>query len=1053
MSDQLHCRFPIARDSFRGYYYPYGNTPPEDLLEHVRSCEEPSILLLGCGDIRSCLYTLWKHFDPLYCNDLCTRIQFTLNDQCAAVLARNVLFLYLLLEKAEAKEKEWIPSIWAIWYCHELLPHHLEVLKSALTDLLSLSASQETWTTSNHPTCSMCCFSGETLQQVREVWKVWRYKPFGTPESVKTVRQKMQASCGFSAGVSPHYVSVFLGEMRRGMEETTFDAMVRDYEYYFKEGTAYAEVVCGQSDMCSDQHVVNPTFFERYLETYKDSDQYTAYCTLVPYRCFYHSIQFTLEKISQCGLHEGKMKQLVVKSAFKKHPLLANSVQQFSLWFSSAAKVLKNKKPCVTFSFHCLDAIEHCQIMLKDKIKFDVIYSSNLLDYLSPILLVLPAVDLLKENCVMITTSLKSSVKIEEFIEQSFGFNSELLPVVFGIRCIGHNGQYTDHYSIEPIPYLLSSTSYFEEFSANGSVAAGIAYCCALHMIWEKVQLEPLRVMSLSEVPAISNALHSLAKKAITSFFLDSRAPEPITSTETAKLVMMTFLQNCIKRVPNTTTETAIIAFLAFISQLYSTVPYDSHHFWKHLCDLLKADSTMKPFLHQIQTHALLHGLHLHLVLNEMNCPVCNKLLVSDFICQLAVEFPVPFPAEAFVRPAFTVFCHSKDNFNCPLTSNPWEMEASVIDSIACKWEDSKIEINFFTSLEDMVITVVAQDACVGPHQKVICSSLPVSCSRKIEPFVFSFVRPNPQPLSSPSSFGILLSHAGNSSEFCSKIELSEEVSSALKECKKNWKTEHSSPCVLEMSVNKHHFQLIYPYDIVYTKIRMILAKDKATVDLKITRDCRKWSHEKPLFITCPSNKFCFPDLTIANDQLFQYDDRQYTRDERTVLKFYDSLGMIGVKKILSSLLHSDYQYITLLDGPDPLGLVVIHRKMFDIEKYSPAIHVSFVMETRPADGINMSDPLWNFWQSVISLHYQVTKDEAAYLKELLMHFAARTRLLKENGPIISRRHRLEHLFTQAVVYPLYLDKDKYYADRACTIPSPDIKATEDNNSDTSKTL
>ena len=1034
----MHCRFPIARDSFRGYYYPYGNTPPEDLLEHVRSCEEPSILLLGCGDIRSCLYTLWKHFDPLYCNDLCTRIQFTLNDQCAAVLARNVLFLYLLLEKAEAKEKEWIPSIWAIWYCHELLPHHLEVLKSALTDLLSLSASQETWTTSNHPTCSMCCFSGETLQQVREVWKVWRYKPFGTPESVKTVRQKMQASCGFSAGVSSHYVSVFLGEMRQGMEETTFDAMVRDYEYYAKEGTAYAEVVCEQLDMYMYssnklKHSVNPTFFERYLETNIDSNQYIAYCTLVPYRCFYHSMQFTLEEISQCGLHEGKMKQLVVKSAFKKHPLLANSVQQFSLWLSSAAKVLKNKKPCVTFSFHCLDAIEHCQIMLKDKIKFDVIYSSNLLDYLSPILLVLPAVDLLKENCVMITTSLKSSVKIEEFIEQSFGFNSELLPVVFGIRCIGHDGQYTDHYSIEPIPYLPSSKSCFLDASAkNEQIAASVVYCFALPLIWEKVQLEPLRVLSLSEVPVISNALHSVAKKAITSFFLSNPTPVPITSTKMAKQIVTTFLQDNITHVPITTTETAIIAFLTFISQLYSTVPYDSHHFWKHLCDLLKADSTMKPFLHQIQTHALLHGLHLHLVLKESDCPVCKKLPVSDFICQLAVEFPVPFSAKAFVRPAFTIFLHSKGNFNSPLTSKPWEMEASVIDSIACKWEDSKIEINFFTSIDDMVITVVAQDVCDGPHQKVICSSLPVSCSRKIEPFIFSFVRPNPQPLSSPSSFGILLSHAGNSSEFCSKIELSEEVSSALKECKKNWKTKHPSLCVLEMSVKKHHFQLIYPYDIVYTKIRMILAKDKATVDLKITRDCRKWSHEKPLFITCPSNKFCFPDLMITNHQLLQYDGRQFTLAEIKILRINDSLGMIGAKQIISALLHSDCQYITMIDSLDALlvhGFVVIHRKLFDIEKYSPAIHVSFVMETRPADGINMSDPLWNFWQSVSSLHWQISKNEAARLKELLMHFAARTWKHKTNGPIISRKHCLEQFFTQAVVYPLYLDKDKYAAD------------------------
>ncbi len=79
------------------HYYPFGNTPAEDLLEHVPdSCKNPSVLQLGCGDIRSCFYTLWKNFDESHHGNF-EGVTFHLNDYCAAVLARNVLFLYWTL--------------------------------------------------------------------------------------------------------------------------------------------------------------------------------------------------------------------------------------------------------------------------------------------------------------------------------------------------------------------------------------------------------------------------------------------------------------------------------------------------------------------------------------------------------------------------------------------------------------------------------------------------------------------------------------------------------------------------------------------------------------------------------------------------------------------------------------------------------------------------------------------------------------------------------------------------------------------------------------------
>ena len=64
--DLLHPPFPLPRycyfEGFRAYY-PFGNTPAEDLLENCANISHASVLCLGCGDLRSLFYTLWKNFD------------------------------------------------------------------------------------------------------------------------------------------------------------------------------------------------------------------------------------------------------------------------------------------------------------------------------------------------------------------------------------------------------------------------------------------------------------------------------------------------------------------------------------------------------------------------------------------------------------------------------------------------------------------------------------------------------------------------------------------------------------------------------------------------------------------------------------------------------------------------------------------------------------------------------------------------------------------------------------------------------------------------------
>ena len=219
--EQLRLKpFPLHRymyyDTF-SHYYPFGNSPAEDFLRSVPGSENPSTLLrpavlsLACGDIRSCMYTLWKNFgmDGKSCSTF-KGVDFVLNDGSASVLARNVLFLYLCLQMPKYESKklrrewlEWIASVWAIWYNHELAPQHNHVFTSALDQLLEWSETPTRW-----ETCQMgkiVSFSSfTTFKQIKNVWALWA----GTVEgfrvtSVRAMKKERRSYQAFHFQKSP----------------------------------------------------------------------------------------------------------------------------------------------------------------------------------------------------------------------------------------------------------------------------------------------------------------------------------------------------------------------------------------------------------------------------------------------------------------------------------------------------------------------------------------------------------------------------------------------------------------------------------------------------------------------------------------------------------------------------------------------------------------------------------------------------------------------------------------------------------------------------------
>lgn len=440
--------FPLARYTYYGdfkYYYAYGNTPAEDFLRSCGGVREPTVLSLGCGDIRSCFYTLWKHFDSSISNvpKHFDGVHFVLNDCSSPVLARNIVFILLCIQLPEnAKDrKKWLSAMWAVWYCHELYPYHQKVLYDCLKLLLKFSESLDMWINVDNPLRNIVSFtSPAVLAEISLVWKVW-FREEISVEQMHFSRNMELMRCRVLQNLENHASSIanqcvfIAGDESMSLK---VKARIPEIKSYVNTGNCYAENVLKVDSSTST--VTNLTLFER------PAGMYTLHYHLLPFEGYYHTVEFSPDMLKQPSVEKRLFDSMLVSSkSFKSHPLLANSVQQFSMWLQSASAVLKDKNIPVKFTFNNQHALTFCQ-ELQDAThsnQFSVIFSSNLMDHLGPPNVVLSAMPLLKSRALLFTSTLlykKFSDTVEEYLGKCFGFGCELFPVILGTRCINHEG-------------------------------------------------------------------------------------------------------------------------------------------------------------------------------------------------------------------------------------------------------------------------------------------------------------------------------------------------------------------------------------------------------------------------------------------------------------------------------------------------------------------------------------------------------------------------------------------------------------------------------------
>ena len=1025
--------FPLNRFMYSqkiNLYFPFHNFDTDDLLKRCTGELKPSVLLLGCGEIRCCLYTLWKHFDSSNPDALkrFDGVEFTINDRSAAVQARNIILLYLCLKLPEedTARRKWLSGMWAIWYCHELYSNHQTILNDSLTTLLKYSQSLEEWASKDNPLNYLVKFTSlPCLASIAKVWEMWisRTEDIISVKEIQQDRKKILATTKINidhvCSLDCYYKKYIYKQLPRDL--TLHE---KDVKSYILTGNCFAEGSLNVYHVKNARTTVNLTLYERQDWTYT----FTFYIS--PYMAYYHTVEFSPRFLESIGKSPLPNDIVVSPPSFKQKPLLANSVQQFIMWVQSTNRALLDKNVHISFSFNTQDALTFCQEVQQNKKKgkkkkarkgdsieyevhkYDVIHTSNLSFSLSLPNLILATIPLLKDDGLIFTSmhAHKSYYTIDEFIRKSFGFSSEMLPVILGIRCINHEGsKFASSTLIEPsLPFLPYP---------------GIRNKCykrGLGAIWEKVSgAQPLKFPFLPPIEQgnISHALCQLFHAYTYTLFGNKKG-----------------IFYCNAR----NIETVVWALVRFVS--LSDIAFTNFTFWEPLCISLRNWKHMQPFLHGLQTQMLLHDIHAHLMVTEKDCPLCTQVPLHNIIVQLHAEI------KPSVHPQFhSHFLVVFKNNSLPesiydLEEDSFDQDFHIIDCMDGTFSDVSLEIKFFVPLiivkqkydiKVIVISYKMAEPCSTypvPSRCVTISTIPM--------LTYNFIKPDYSLKAQleNETLGKVHYHICDGLSTETRVVLTKD--SELEPLSiHNLNLVQLSPQVLKISCSSQSLLLKYCYPIDYSTLNMEISEDNKKLVITCPRQAQRFEEESPFVLMNPDHHLSILPLLsveVNMDIILSHSRCQFLIAEKIVGKSGNISPTIAVKQTLQAIFggcQMCFYFQFLSYEKETLGYIIVNEILFDYQYRTPALDLAFSFLNHCDIG-NIED-ISSKWKDIMcptdvlsTNTIEVDKKELKLLKQMLDYFARGTngnlRSVGRYGRYDNLRHyKLDHLFTRAIVFYL----------------------------------
>ena len=635
-------------------------------------------------------------------------------------------------------------------------------------------------------------------------------------------------------------------------------------------------------------------------------------------------------------------------------------------------------------------------IARKIVVSFDVIHTSNLIDYLGIPNVVLCALPLLKMEGFLYTQTmlykLGSSESVVEFLEMSFGFDCKLLPVITGARCINHEGLvYTSPVMSQPTPERRESA------------------VCSL--IWQKLSAQPIVISELPP-PESGNITNGLVQSFVTS---------------TLPLVTKFELPDDIQVVLAINIETALLVLQRFASfALASASSISDYHFWEPLCKGVM--EPLKPFLSGLQTQALLHNMHMHFTVNEESCPICKCCPVEEYIGLFCVEVPRPG-----IGPFnFTAYIHRR---NVPL----WGKNVHIIDCIdGSVQHGNKIRLRFFApkhfAAKGFNVSITLS-AIVRGENHMCPKLLHTTALRSVQ---VDFEHYNFVSLGhsvSNSVPGYLVSNLYTQDNVVSEIALAEAGLS-----RSSLKTDLISSSEIRLSYEGHMYNLRYFFPVNYGKAKIQFSNAQKRIKVTCPRLRHCFVEERPSFVVSPDHQLTLPPQLFEKEVLdchaglqctyegmvtiVNYVAENFSTDRSKVIKPDDFL--LEVKKIIGSLFECKSPQLFYLAPPDKkmCGMIFVSKHVLDYQHHVPAIDLAFCfLEDHSYPEVVKSMRKENC--------KEMTPNFKAYklFKRALNYFAKRTNGDCKSAGVHGVYHDLveqgvDKYFIRAIVYFLYGNPD-----------------------------
>ncbi|KAG1781868.1 hypothetical protein EV702DRAFT_961800 [Suillus placidus] len=319
------------------FFYPIGNTSAVCLTQDLCPTEKADVLLLGCGDPRHIIYTVYTNSTG---SQASRKLDFTCCDLESAVIARNVILFTLLADEGAAQR---VPQIWNIFFHFFLDKASHDLLISQCKKLVALSSDLDSWHNGPYGHFLRMC-TGDTLAELRRLWKLYVKTTTCSPSEAKAFESAYAADVKASKA---KFEFVFTASRAAGPLSMYALKMAGDhYNIYWETGVCSAV-----PKRPSEVSHPNPTLAYSMV-----GDKFAVHYGTDPLSCFHlaealaptvgsarHPDQFTLKDVVN-----------VCKT-------------QFSRWCTSVSNVLRSQFPSSSspLIIRCFvgDALSLCQAL------------------------------------------------------------------------------------------------------------------------------------------------------------------------------------------------------------------------------------------------------------------------------------------------------------------------------------------------------------------------------------------------------------------------------------------------------------------------------------------------------------------------------------------------------------------------------------------------------------------------------------------------------------------------------------------------------------------